>query len=52
VSTVGFATFGAALGLGFTSLALAPSQDGASNGSGVRVRPQIGFGYAQIEGTF
>jgi hypothetical protein len=52
VSTVGFATFGAALGLGFTSLALAPSQDGASNGSGVRVRPTIGFGYARIEGTF
>jgi hypothetical protein len=51
VSTVGFATFGAALGLGFTSLALAPTKDGASSGT-VRVRPSLGLNYMEIEGTF
>jgi hypothetical protein len=41
VSTVGFATFGAALGLGFASLALAPPKEGAPSGS-IPVRPSVG----------
>jgi hypothetical protein len=52
ISTVGFATFGAALGLGFTSLALAPTRDASSGNNSVRVRPTVGVGYAGIDGTF
>jgi hypothetical protein len=52
ISTVGFATFGAALGLGFTSLALAPTRDASASGSSVRVRPSVGLGYAGVDGTF
>jgi hypothetical protein len=51
ISTVGFATFGAALGLGFTSLALAPTRD-TNSSSSVRVRPQVGVGYAGVQGSF
>jgi hypothetical protein len=50
ISTVGFATFGAALGLGFASLALAPTRDTSS--SAVQVRPRVGLGYAGVEGSF
>jgi hypothetical protein len=50
ISTIGFATFGAALAVGFTSLALAPTRD-ASSGS-VQVRPRIGLGFAGVDGSF
>jgi hypothetical protein len=50
VSTVGFVAFGTALGVGLTSLALGSGRDTTS--SSVRVRSSVGFGYAQIEGTF
>jgi hypothetical protein len=50
ISTVGFATFGAALGVGFASLALAPTRDSSSASS--QVRPRVGLGYAGVEGTF
>jgi hypothetical protein len=50
-SAVGFATFGTTLGIGFMSLALAPAREvGAA--SSFHLRPRIGVGYAQIEGTF
>jgi len=52
ISTVGFATFGAGLGLGFASLALAPTRDAGSSGTSVRVRPKVGLGYAGVEGSF
>jgi hypothetical protein len=51
ISTVGFATFGAALGVGFASLALAPTGDTGSSTS-VRVRPQVGLGFAGVQGSF
>jgi hypothetical protein len=50
-SAVGFATCGAALGVGFMSLALAPTVEIGSSSS-LRIRPRIGMGSAQIEGTF
>jgi hypothetical protein len=50
VSTVCFATFGAALGIGFTSLALAPTREPTSGGGSIR--PRVGLGYAALEGTF
>jgi hypothetical protein len=52
VSTIGFATFGAGLGLGFASLALTPSSDVRSSAPSVRVRPRLGVGRLEIEGTF
>jgi hypothetical protein len=48
VSTVGFVTFGTALGVGLTAIALTPTRDSAS----IRVRPRVGLGYAEIVGTF
>ena len=52
ISTVGFATFGAGLGLGFTSLALASKRDAGSGGASTRVRPQVGLGFVGVEGRF
>jgi hypothetical protein len=52
VATIGFATFGAGLGLGFTSLALTPATDGRASATSVRVQPRIGLGYVAVDGSF
>ena len=50
-SAIGFATFGTTLGIGFMSLALAPARE-LGTASSFRLRPSVGLGSAQIEGTF